>query len=350
MAFSEIQGQERAVTLLRRAIAKESIASGYLFCGPEGVGKARCALSLAQALECERRAPGDEEGCNACNACRKVLQGNHPDIYRVKPDGAFIKIEQIRELKSRLSLRAHEGKYKLAIIEDAERLHPTAANALLKTLEEPTADTRFVLLTKSPRFVLPTIRSRCQTVPFVPVQVHAIEDILLQRGVEPHAARVAARVAEGSVGRASRALEASDELKHKLALARSLEVAVQASDPSLGLKAAEELARGTDRQELLEVLDFVTLFYRDLVCSTSGAYDSCSHDPRPSPDEPRTEDGERLATRTALFTPTRALACVEALLQARDSISRNGNSLLVLENLVFSLRRYTGATRARART
>jgi hypothetical protein len=126
---------------------------------------------------------------------------------------------------------------------------------------------------------------------------------------------------------------------------------VQASDPSLGLKAAEELARGTDRQELLEVLDFIILFYRDLVCSTSGAFDACSHDPRPSTeDQPRTEDGERLAMRTALFTPARALACVEALLQARDSISRNGNSLLVLEHLVFSLRRYTGATRTRARS
>lgn len=336
--------------LLRRAIGKNTIASGYLFCGPEGVGKLLCAMLLAQALECETRQAGEDEGCGSCNACRKVLQGNHPDIYRVKPDGAFIKIEQIRELKSRLSLRAHEGKYKLAIIEEAERLHPTAANALLKTLEEPTADTRFVLLTKSPRFVLPTIRSRCQTVPFVPIQVEAVEDILLQKGAESLAARVAARVSDGSVGRASRALEASDDLKNKLELARSLEVAVQAADPSLGLKAAEELARGTDRQELLEVLDFVTLFYRDLVCSTAGAYDSCSHDPRPSTaGEPRTEDGARLAARTSLFTPARALACVEALLQARDSISRNGNSLLVLENLVFSLRRHTGATRTRAR-
>lgn len=332
MSFSLLLGQPRAVALLRGAVARGTVASGYLFVGPEGVGKATAALSFAQALECERRQPGQGDGCGECSQCQKVEHRSHPDVHWVVPDGAFIKIDQIRELKSRLSLRAHEGRVKLSVIEEVERFHPAAANALLKTLEEPSADTCFVLLAKSARFVLPTIRSRCQAVRFTPLAEEDIEAILARSAVDPSAAATAARFSEGSVGRAKTSLDAPDELRRRVELARRIEDAAAAPDPMLGIEVAEELGKKLDRQEALATLDLLALSYRDAVCEASGA-------PRPH------TEGPRRPLRLA-----RAISCVEAVRDARDAISRNANAHLVAEDLLFSLRRHTGATKIRGRS
>jgi DNA polymerase-3 subunit delta' len=250
-------------------------------------------------------------------------------VYWLAPDGAFLKIDQVRELKSRLSLRAHEGRFKVAILEEVERFHPAAANALLKTLEEPSADTCFVLLAKSPRFVLPTIRSRCQAVRFAPLSAEEIESLLTAQGAEPEAAKTAARYAEGSAGRAKASLDASDELKRRVDLARRIESAAAATDPQLGLDIAEELAKKVDRQEALLVLDLLALSFRDAVCAATGA------------------ETAQPARKLGL---ARAIACAEAVAVARDAISRNANTHLVAEDLLFSLRRHTGATKVRGRS
>lgn len=336
MSFSEIVGQGRALTLLTRAVLSGKVASGYLFCGPEGVGKASCALSFAMALMCERRDPNESDGCGRCDSCHKVRQRLHPDLHWLAPDGAFLKIDQIRELKGKLSLRPHEAKVKIAVLEEAERMHPTAANALLKVLEEPTADTCFILLAKSPRFVLPTVRSRCQTVPFVPLCPEDIERILLARGAEQEAARIATRLAEGSVGRAVSALESTSEMRQRIERVKQLERAISAQDPMLGLKAAEELAKGTDRQEAMAVLELLALFYRDVACTAAG-----QEALRAFP-----EGEERILDRAQELGLKRALACVDATLQARDSLNRFGNALLVLEDMVFSLRQSSRVARA----
>jgi DNA polymerase III delta' subunit len=169
--LSDIRGQERAIARLRAALAGERVHHAYLFTGPAGSGKRATAMALAAALNC-RVAPG--EGCDDCDSCAKIAQGIHPDVVTLEREGAaqIVPIETIRrDVIGRIGLPPHEAQVRLFFLEEASTvaLQPAAANSLLKTLEEPPARTMFVLATVAPDQLLPTIRSRCQRVSFVPV-------------------------------------------------------------------------------------------------------------------------------------------------------------------------------------
>jgi DNA polymerase III subunit delta' len=162
--LSQIRGQDRAVAVLRRALATGRVAHAYLLCGPAGCGKHTTALALASALCCED-APG--EGCGRCSSCERIASGNHPDVQTLEREGAarIVPIETIRKrVLAQLGHPPHEGRARVFLIEEAASLQSAAANALLKTLEEPPARTHFLLCTTAPDQLLPTIRSRCQRV------------------------------------------------------------------------------------------------------------------------------------------------------------------------------------------
>ena len=161
MTFSRIIGHDRQKSILQRALSGGRLAHAYLFAGPEGVGKRLMALAVARALFCMTG-----NGCGECAACRKLEHSNHPDLHVLEPDGASIKIEQVRAIQRDLSLRPGEGSRKICLIEAAETTTTGAANALLKTLEEPRGDTLLILLTSQPQRLLETIRSRCQPLHF----------------------------------------------------------------------------------------------------------------------------------------------------------------------------------------
>jgi len=185
--LGQIRGQPRVVELLRRAMAQDRVPHAYLFTGPPGAGKYTTALALAAAMNCER-APG--EGCGACGPCERIAAGVHPDVQTLERQGPSqtIPIEVIRkQVIPALGLPPHEGRARLYLIEEATSLLDPAANALLKTLEEPPARTHFILCTGSPGELLPTIRSRCQRIIFQPPAVEesvadptsrAVEDLL----------------------------------------------------------------------------------------------------------------------------------------------------------------------------
>ena len=135
MRFSDIQGQDKAIHILQRAIQNQHIAHAYLFTGPEGVGKKNTALALAQSLNCEAADPQTFSSCGQCASCVQIDCGSHPDLIFLEPDGNSIKIEQIRNLLSKISLRNYESTYKVAIINDAHLMTEQAANCLLKTGE-----------------------------------------------------------------------------------------------------------------------------------------------------------------------------------------------------------------------
>jgi DNA polymerase-3 subunit delta' len=165
--LADIDGQPRAVENLRAALSGGKLHHAYLFEGPEGAGKAATARALAMALECEAR---DPDGCGQCNACRKVESGMHPDVvwFDMTPKGLT---ERARELLTTLGFRPHEGRARVVIFDGAHGLAPVperaeAANVLLKTLEEPPADTYFVLVTAEARRLPVTVLSRCQRVRF----------------------------------------------------------------------------------------------------------------------------------------------------------------------------------------
>jgi DNA polymerase-3 subunit delta' len=166
-----LQGQERAVAQLRRSIERGRVPHAYLFSGPPGAPLVDTAIALAMALSCQR-APGD--GCAGdpdamCGACAKIASGIHPDVVTLVREGAaqIVPIESVRnQVIARVGFPPHEGELRVFIVEEATALAPPAANAMLKTLEEPPSRTLFVLCTTAPDQLLPTIRSRCQRVRF----------------------------------------------------------------------------------------------------------------------------------------------------------------------------------------
>jgi hypothetical protein len=169
--WQALQGQERAVAQLRRSIERARVPHAYLFSGPPGAPLVDAGLALAMALSCQRT-PGD--GCSAdpeamCDACSKIASGIHPDVVTLAREGAaqIVPIESVRnQVIARVGFPPHEGEIRVFIVEEATALAPPAANALLKTLEEPPSRTLFVLCTTAPDQLLPTIRSRCQRVRF----------------------------------------------------------------------------------------------------------------------------------------------------------------------------------------
>ncbi len=152
------------------------IPHAYLFTGINGVGKSTTALALARAVNCTSDTTGD--GCGRCITCRQLSSGNFPDIITIAPDGQNIKIEQIRELNRNLNYKPVSGKYRITIIDWAEMMTEEAANSFLKTLEEPPSGNIIVLKVVDPRDLLPTIVSRCQRVPFNPLDRDTIRIIL----------------------------------------------------------------------------------------------------------------------------------------------------------------------------
>ncbi|MBI4003921.1 MAG: DNA polymerase III subunit delta' [Candidatus Omnitrophica bacterium] len=207
MSWSEILGQDLAKRTLSAHLASGKTAGAYLFAGPEGVGKRLLVLELAKALNCTTEG---SRPCDRCVTCQQITKGIHPDVHRVTPSGASnqIRIDDIRQVLERIGLRPYNARVQVAILEQAERLNEEAANSLLKSLEEPTTFTRFLLTTNQLPHCLPTIVSRCQILRCPPLPREIVQRILLDRhGCDPRTAEMTARLSQGSV---SRALELAD--------------------------------------------------------------------------------------------------------------------------------------------
>ncbi len=201
MPFRDIQGQAAAVAVLQRMVARERVPGALLFLGPHHVGKRTSALALAQALNCERplvnaasagppeaSAAGGSSGgaagpdaCGACPSCRMIAAGSHPDVEVVAPEGQFIKIDQIRAVGDRLGLNPLQARRRFIVLAQAERLNVQAANAFLKTLEEPPADTTLALCAAETALLPETIVSRCLPVRFAPLPEAVLRSLLRGR-------------------------------------------------------------------------------------------------------------------------------------------------------------------------
>ncbi len=326
MPFDVVHGQPAAVETLTRALERRQVHHAYRFEGPEGVGKELAAMALAQALVCTA---GVTLGCGRCEACRRALAMTeaepivplHPDVVLVgrgvyppdliggKKELSEISIEQVRRVVlSRVAYSPHEGRAQLFIVRAADELGVAAANALLKTLEEPRPTTHFVLLTAQPETLLDTIRSRTLPIRFSPLSDDVLTTILRARGVDEGRIRGAVDVADGS---ASRALEATipEASGAREAFVSSLLECVRAADLGAAVKFAEGL--DLERRELAAGLLAVGQSF------ARSARQLVSEDPRRA---------EVAAIRHGL------------VLEAIDAVERNGVANLVLVSLVASLR------------
>ena len=320
MRWEDIFGQERAVRLLRGALERGQVHHAYLLAGPEGVGKELLARTFAQAANCEEVDPAVRP-CGKCPNCRGIERGNFPDVAFLMPqtellarslvgradlEGApskEIRVDDVRALARRLSFAALRGRRKIAIVTPADAMNERAQNTLLKTLEEPTPATTFLLLSANPDALLPTIRSRCARVQLGPVPEAAARDRAARAG-----------------GSFSRALEAEGEWREVLG---QVEDALGAGDEREALDLAEAYG---DRDAALAVAEAVHAWTRDLlVCSAGAAPELRELAGRAK------EISTRVAPRALLGQATLCADVIEALRQ-------NGNGRLQLERLLLGTR------------
>lgn len=243
-------GQELATTILSRAL-EQGAAHAYLFTGPAGVGKSETALDFAAGLACP------EGGCGVCTTCGRVRQGLHPDVEVITPEGNFIRKEEITAINMHAVYRPFEARAKVYIFLEADTFNTEAANAFLKTLEEPPPHVHFILVTDHPERLLPTVVSRCQQVVFSPVSLKAmVADLHGRFGLSPDRAQLIARTAGGNLGYA-RELATSEsawrQREQLLDMARDLPTA----GPWATEAAADELMATVERraQERAQSLD-----------------------------------------------------------------------------------------------
>jgi DNA polymerase-3 subunit delta' len=208
MPFRDITGHERPIDLLKSALRQERLAHAYLFHGEAGIGKTLTATRLAQALNCEQpSATDDQDSCGLCRSCLQIAARTHPDYVVIEPDRESatpqIKIEQVRDIDQHFIYKPLVGERKICVIDDADRLTIGAANALLKTLEEPPGYGLFILVSGRPHALPVTIRSRCQLLRFTPpAQTQVEAALILKREIPPADARFLAVYTAGRIGEA----------------------------------------------------------------------------------------------------------------------------------------------------
>ena len=264
MAFKDIIGHQDEVLFLQNALRNNRIAHAYLFYGPDGVGKEYCAMQFATALLCEK--PVDSEACGKCSSCVRVQHQTHPNLIRVvqKESDTFLKIDTIREVRKEMGLKAFEGTRRIYLIPEADRMMPQAANALLKTLEEPSENVILILIATDLTTILPTIISRCQLVRFYRLSRELIKSQLINRFevAEPDA-ELYALLAEGSLGRARHLVEGEFLTARNQVL--DIISGFCAAKPIRVFRTAEELL-GIEL-DFVELTDLLTLWFRDILVS-----------------------------------------------------------------------------------
>ena len=377
--FDLLIDQEHVISILRDAVQAAAIGDdesqemthSWLFTGPPGSGRSNAALAFAAALVCK------QGSCNECTDCVTALRGNHADVELIKTEGLSIKIDEVRELITRASWSPSVGNYRVVVIEDADRLTESAANALLKAIEEPGLRTVWLLCAPSATDVLPTIRSRMRSLVLRTPSTTAVAALLVEETISPAMANFAARASQGHIGRARHLAKSEDARTRREAI---LKISLLISDVASAFKAAqvlveaakaeaEEEAERRDSAEIISLkeawgqqgskltqggskavkelekeqksrttrmvrdyldralLDIATL-YRDTLLVQSNSLDSIINIDLIS-------EIEKLAERT---TPEATLKKLEAIMSARTNLAHNAAPLLTIEALMVSLK------------
>ena len=330
-----IIGQQPALQTLESALATGRLSHAYLIVGPPHVGKTTLALDLARAVNCvstDSAAP-----CQNCPQCRRISAGHHADVrligIRRQEEGAprrrEISIAEVRSVTNQSHLKPYEGAYRVFIFEDAETMSEAAANALLKTLEEPPPQTLLILLTSQEDRLLPTIRSRCSRIELKPMAEQPLSRYLeKERGLDADEAHLLARLSKGCLGWALTALEDPLVLERRATELDRL-IGLLGSTIEQRFHAASDVAGlyYRDRDEALETLDIWLSWWRDLlVLRESG------------PEWVYNRDyAEKLDDWKDAYTAAQIAAFIAAMSKTLDALNSNVNARLGLESLMLSL-------------
>lgn len=319
--FDALIGQDALVKRLQQAISSGRVAHAYLISGAPGSGKKTLAFAFAGALFCQNL---DDNACGTCRNCRRIGANNHPDVAIVRPETGRIRINQIRELKDKFALQSFEGSWKIGIIIDAETMTEAAANSLLKLLEEPSGKAVIMLLCTSRTMLLPTIVSRCQTIPMRRLARNDIADFLVQEHQLPlETAMVIAGLADGRLGQAI-------EMASQENLAWKDEVlAVMTCKEGQGLVALRLAAKLDAEPEASEFcLRVLSSWLRDILLVASGC--------------PETEivHQDRYPDLLALGEVLDESSVMQAIRQVestRRALKANANRRLALDTLLYQM-------------
>jgi DNA polymerase-3 subunit delta' len=369
--YDQLIGQAHIVETLTAAVTAaasgeetQEMTHAWIFTGPPGSGRSSAAIAFAQALVCKNN------GCGKCNECITAKSGAHPDIEILKSKGLSIKIDEVRELLTRTAWAPSMGGWRVVVMEDADRLTESAANALLKAIEEPGLRTVWLLCAPTLHDILPTIRSRCRHIQLHTPSNEAVAKYLIERDqIAPKMADFAARVSQGHIGRA-RHLATNESVRNRrsailsiptqlnsvssayAAAAKLVEIANTEADAiseALDEKEYEELSTalgkgsGKALKELEKeqksratritrdtldgaLLDLAT-FYRDVILVQAGHDGSLIN----------AELSEQINKMAEITQSQRTLAKMDAIMKARENLQRNGAPLLVMEALMCEL-------------
>jgi len=258
MRFSDILGHEKPLNIINAYIENSSFSGGYIFSGPEGIGKKAVAKIIAQKLNCTAL---QNRPCGACGSCLKTEKFQHPDLHIIESDTAQIKIEDIRFLQREANFRPYEGAMKVFIIDDAHKLNPEAANSLLKVLEEPPADSLIILISHKPQNIFKTVLSRCKVIRFSPLAISLLEDVLINKYfIDKLPAHFLSFYSEGRLGLALK-LKDSKIFEEKNRIFDSFAVAGRPLDRNL---------TGQSKEQLRGYLNLMASWFRDIYLLKAG--------------------------------------------------------------------------------
>ena len=380
--FDDLVGQEHIIEILTKAVIasraqeeSQEMTHAWVFTGPPGSGRSSAAVAFAQALICPNK------GCGTCNDCNSAKTHGHPDVEIIHTEGLSIKVEEVRELLTRVAWAPSMGGWRVVVMEDADRLTESAANALLKAIEEPGTRTVWLLCAPTLHDVLPTIRSRCRHLQLRTPSLEAVTNVLINRDkIAPGMADFAARVSQGHIGRAkylatNESVRSNRKTIMQLPLQLgSLAAAFQAAQTLVDLATTEANASSEERDEKeveklqeaygkgatgrgmatggakavkeLEkeqksrstrmvrdsidgaLLDIAT-FYRDVMMVQSGNTDSIIN----------TDMREQIESYTATSPSHSIIHKINAIMEARENLARNSAPLVTCEALMCQLAR-----------
>ncbi|MFQ5509406.1 MAG: DNA polymerase III subunit delta' [Leptospirillia bacterium] len=319
-AFDNVVGHTGAIRILTTALTSSRVPHAYLFHGPAGVGKTTTAERLAAAILCTGE---DMRPCGACDACGRVADGNAYDLIRIEPDGAQIKAEQVRELQG---LMRSGGARGVIIITPAERLNPTAANALLKTLEEPPPGWTLILVSTRAEALLPTLRSRCQAVRFSRLPPAHTETVLARTGVEAEHCKLLSQMAQGAPGAVLNLGLSAEALADDYAEAVSTLQPDTLDSPAQILSAAETWGR--EEAACRRLLLWMQMWVSNALAASQGA----------EADALAKTTGLDPLSWSALFPPAFLAEFGGAVQEATERLDRNVNRQSTIEALLSRLR------------
>ena len=377
--FSSLIDQAEVIKALKDAVLAsrndadktQGMTHAWLFTGPPGSGRSNAAIAFAAALVCK------DSGCSKCNDCMSTITGSHADVELIKTEGLSIKIDEVRELISRASWAPSVANWRVVVIEDADRLTDSAANALLKVIEEPGLRTVWLLCAPTLTDVLPTIRSRCRHLALRTPSTKAIANLLIERdAIDPKVADFVARASGGHIGRArylatdlnakqnrENILKLPFMLKDVASAFKAAQILVDAAKNEAlsdsekkdeveitklkeawgatgsrlaagGSKAIKELEKEQKSRSTRMVRDYLdralldlSTLYRDVLLVQSGSSDSLINQ----------DLKEQINKLAVSFGPERNLKKIEAILKTRTNLAQNAAPLLLIEALMCEL-------------